>query len=93
MYVCMYVCNCLANKFYIKLKGLCHANSCVRLLTFYPSHFTVTTIVFGEIYPTNAHKQFIIVLINFPTCFGFQVPSSGGYNFLIYKPLQFVYKV
>jgi hypothetical protein len=26
-----------------------------------------------------------IVLISSPTCFGFQVPFSGGYNFLIYK--------
>jgi hypothetical protein len=34
-----------------------------------------------------------IVLISAPTCFGFQVPSSGGYNFLIYKILQVVYKV
>jgi hypothetical protein len=50
------------------------------------------TTVSGERYPTNAHKQFIIVLINSPTCFGFQVPSSGGYKFLIYKLLQFVYK-
>jgi hypothetical protein len=40
--------------------------------------------------PTNAYKQFIIVLINSSTCFGFQVPSSGGYNILIYKLLQFV---
>jgi hypothetical protein len=30
------------------------------------------------------------VLINSPACFGFQVPSSGGYNFLIYKLLQSV---
>jgi hypothetical protein len=28
-----------------------------------------------------------------PTCFGFQVPSSGGYSFLIYKLLHVVYKV
>jgi hypothetical protein len=44
----------------------------------------------GEIYPKNAYKQFVIVLTNSPTCFGFQVPSSGGYSFLIYKLLQVV---
>jgi hypothetical protein len=45
-----------------------------------------------KIFLKNNHKQFFIVLINSPTCFSFQVPSSGGYNFLIYKLLQFVYK-
>jgi hypothetical protein len=45
-----------------------------------------------ERYPTNAHKQFIIVLISSTTYFDFQVPSSGCYNFLIYKLLQFIYK-
>jgi hypothetical protein len=40
--------------------------------------------------PTNAQgcrKQFI-VLIKSPTCFGIQMPSSGGYLFL-FKLLQF----
>jgi hypothetical protein len=46
-----------------------------------------------ERYPTNAHNQFFNALISSPTCFGFQVPSSGGYNFFIYKLLQVVYKV
>jgi hypothetical protein len=32
------------------------------------------------------------VLINYPTCFSFQVPSPGGYSFLICKLLQVVYE-
>jgi hypothetical protein len=46
--------------------------------------------IYCERYPTNAHKQFFIALISSPTCFGFQVPSSGCYYFLIYKLLQVV---
>jgi hypothetical protein len=33
-------------------------------------------------------SSFFIGLISAPTCFGFQVPYSGGYSFLIYKLFQ-----
>jgi hypothetical protein len=35
-------------------------------------------------------SRFLLRLLIPHTCFGFQVPSSGGYNFLIYKLLQCV---
>jgi hypothetical protein len=65
-----------------------NSNTYPLLPVVFNSYRPLTKSLKGEKYPTNAHKQFIIVLINSPACFGFQMPSSGCYNFLIYKLLQ-----
>jgi hypothetical protein len=50
----------------------------------------VTTLLKLSFKELGACTIVTVVLINSPTCFGFQVPSSGGYSFLIYKVLQVV---